>query len=75
MHGKVNRVSDFDGARLFERGDIEVDPNNFRTVVAVELFDSLAWVARDLPKRINRVREHARQDLYPIVRRAGLVGG
>src|SRR5262247_1193336 len=67
-------MGDFRPARLFESGNIGVGPNDFRTVGAIELLYALAWVARDLAKRINRMREHARQNLHPIIGGAGLVG-
>src|SRR5690349_18339516 len=74
MRSKVNRVCDFGGAGLFKSGHVGVGPNNFRAVVTVQLFDSFAWIACDLPKRINPMREYARQNLHSIVRCAGAVG-
>ncbi len=60
---KVNRMHHFHGARLLRPARLEllkvsIGPYDFRTVVAVELFDTLARIAGDPAKRINRVREH-----------------
>ena len=48
VRGKINRMSDFCRTRRFQSGDVGVDPNDFRTVTAVELLDALARIARNL---------------------------
>ena len=74
MGGKIDGVCDLRRTSLLELRNIGVGPNDFRAVAAVELLDSLARVARDLAERVNRVGEHAGENLHSIVSRARLVG-
>src|SRR5262249_10459864 len=53
---------------------VRLCPNDFRAVSVVELLDALARVAGDFAERIDRVRQHARQNLHPIIGSSGLVG-
>lgn len=74
MGGEIDGVRDFGAARRLDACDIGVGPDDLRAVSAVELFDALTRVTGDLAKRVNRIRQDARQHLHPIVGRARLVG-
>src|SRR5262245_61012898 len=79
MSGKIDRILDFLGARLVyvpgpQLLKVRLCPDDFRTVSAVQLLDALTRVTGDLAERINRIRQHARQNLHPVVSSSWLVG-
>ena len=76
MGGKVYGVARFLANRYYFASIAmsAIGPNDFRTVVAIELLDTFARIAREFAERVNGMREHAREHLHSIVRGARPVG-
>lgn len=67
-------MRDLGRARPLQRFDVCIRPNDLGAVAAIEPFDALAGIAGELAQGVDRMRQHARQNLQRNVRRARLTG-
>src|SRR5262249_56921047 len=74
MRRKVNRKCNFRRAGLFQDSDVRIGPDNFRAVSAIQLLNTLTWIAGDLAERIHCMGKHARKHLHAVIGCAGLIG-
>src|SRR5581483_5475812 len=66
-------MADFRRAGQLDVGDIGIGPDDLAAVIGIEPLDSLTRIARNPPKRVDRVRQHAGQNLHRVVSGARLM--
>jgi hypothetical protein len=74
VRSQVDGVGEFGRAHPLHLGNVGIVPDDLGAVGVIQTLDPLARIAGNLAQWINRMGEHARQNLHAIVGGAWLIG-